>query len=69
MIKIYRQYQVINGYIQMPPNLESKKEAYYYQGNLLNAPVATQISASDLSDAVGTVKEVNIKAGHWVEFE
>lgn len=66
MIKIYRQYPVINGFLQVPPNLESDKTRYIV-GNQVNNPAGTVLADSSYgSPDVGSIKDVVIK--HNVEY-
>jgi hypothetical protein len=67
MIKIYRQYPVINGFLQVPPNLESDRTKYIV-GNQVNDPVGTLYDSSDISDQ-NSIKVVTIKRNtEYLEF-
>lgn len=59
MIKIFRQYPVINGFLQVPPNKESERTKYIV-GNHINDPVGTVFTATASIDASLT-KVVTIK--------
>lgn len=47
MINIFRQYPVVNGFIQVPPNKESEKTKYIV-GNQLENPTGSSIVFSSL---------------------
>lgn len=67
MIKIYRQYPVINGFLQVPPNLEPDRTKYIV-GNHVNDPVGTLYDVSGISDQ-NSIKVVTIKRNtEYLEF-
>jgi hypothetical protein len=47
MINIFRQYPVVNGFIQVPPNRESERTKYIV-GNQLENPVGSSIAFDSL---------------------
>jgi hypothetical protein len=47
MINIFRQYPVVNGFIQVPPNKESEKTKYIV-GNQLENPTGSSIAFDSL---------------------
>lgn len=64
MIKIYRQYQIINGYVQLPPNIirttskPTDKNAATW-ATVLNSPDATSIQDMRFRHKAGN---------RWLEF-
>ena len=70
MIKIFRQYPIINGFLQLPNNLESEKSKYILAGDgKLNPPTGTSITASAISDVPSSVVVSEIAGTKWVEFD
>ena len=66
MIKIYRQYPIINGFVQVPPNLEANKTKYVV-GNHLHNPVGIEYDAPSID--LNSIKDVKIRHNsEYLEF-